>query len=283
MSESIIYNGRLISKEEFGLSYENRALMYGDGFFDTFRSYKGKFLHLEKHFERILETTQYLGINVHFGFEDFKFKILELLEATNLKEVDSLVRVQCWRDGGRGYLPESREAHWITSCEVISDEFKELISLSSVSTRTIPSMALERRFKLSNGLNYILAAREANELGSDDALMFSTKGAISETTIANIFWIKGSQIFTPSVECDLLPGITRSIIIEIIAESEGLECIEGDFVKEDILSSEAVFCTNSLREIRLVHNLDDKSFDTNHTTLRTVKAEFEKYKHQELS
>lgn len=282
MSELIIYNGNLISRDQLQLSHDNRGTMYGDGFFDTIRSYQGRFLHLEEHFKRILKTAEYLGINVHFGFEDFRFKLLELIEASGLKEKNVLIRVQCWRDGRRGYSTESKEAHWVTSCEELQS-FKDSISLSSTNTRAIPSEALERKFKLSNGLNYILAAREARELGSDDALMYTIDDRVSETTMANIFWIKGNQVFTPSTDCDLLPGITRDIIIRIVERKEGLELLEGDFTKGDIINAEAIFCTNSLREIRSVYHLDGKDFDVAHPVLNKIKDEFSIYKHRELS
>ncbi|MEQ9265119.1 MAG: aminotransferase class IV [Balneolaceae bacterium] len=281
MSDLIIYNGTLISRDELPLSHENRGMMYGDGFFDTLRSYSGRFLHLEEHFTRILKTAGYLGINVHFEFEDFKFKLIELLEASNLRETDALVRVQCWRDGSRGYSTGSKEANWVTSSELLSIS-KDSISLSSVNTRAIPSKALERKFKLSNGLNYIVAAREATESGSDDALMYTIDDKVSETTISNIFWVKGNQVYTPSADCDLLPGITRNIIIGIVNESEGLDLLEGNFTKENIMDSEAIFCTNSLREIRAVHLLDGKSFETNHPILTTLKDSFSSYKLREL-
>lgn len=281
MSELIIYNGNLITRDQLQLSHDNRGTMYGDGFFDTIRSYQGRFLHLEQHFERVLKTAEYLGINVHFGFEDFRFKLLELIDASSLREMDVLVRVQCWRDGSRGYLTESEEAHWVTSCEELQN-FKDSISLSSVHTRTIPSEALERKFKLSNGLNYILAAREAKEQGSDDALMYTIDDRVSETTMANIFWIKGKQVFTPSTDCDLFPGITRDIIIRIIKGTEGLELLDSDFTKGDIINAEAIFCTNSLREVCSVYQLDGKSFDAAHPVLEKIKDEFSNFKHQEL-
>ncbi len=281
MKKFIIHNGSLILEKELRISPINRGMMYGDGCFDTFRSYKGKFLKLEEHFSRLIDTANYLGIEANFGFEDYKNKILELLNVSDFLDRDALIRVQCWREGDRGYYSESTQGQWVTSCSEISS-FKNSISLSSVSVRAIPSEALERKYKLSNGLNYIQAAREATRIGSDDALMLTTSNKVSETTKANIFWVKGEKVYTPSVDCDLLAGITRNSIIELISSTNSLEVIEGIFDLDQIKQSEAIFVTNSICELIPVNVLDSIKFDVNHIHIQSIKDSFEEYKLQNL-
>lgn len=281
MNKFIIHNGSLIIEKELRISPLNRGMMYGDGCFDTFRSYKGKFFKLEEHFRRLIDSANYLGIETPFGFEDYKSKILELLDASKLLDKDALIRVQCWREGDRGYYSESTQGQWISSCSEISG-FKNSISLSTVSTRAIPSEALERKYKLSNGLNYIQAAREATKLGSDDALMLTTSNIVSETTKANIFWVKEEKVFTPSIDCDLLAGITRNSIIELISRTKSLEVIEGRFDLDQIKQSESIFVTNSIRELIPVSTLDSTKFDINNVFIQSIKESFEEYKLQNL-
>lgn len=281
MSRYLVFNGTLQTEEEILLSPLNRGMMYGDGFFDTFRSYKGRFLLLEKHFERIFETVQFLGIDIHFGFEDFRFKILELLEANELLSQDALVRVQCWREGKRGYETDSRVANWITTATPIN-AFKDEITLASVNTRVIPNEALDRRFKLSNGLNYILAAKEASKSGADDGLMLTTTKKVSEAASANVFWIKGTDLFTPSENCDLLPGITRNKIIELIEASKGITIEEGEFDLSEAKQAEAFFISNSIKEIIPVSSLDTVFFDIQNPVLTQIKESFDEFKNSNL-
>ncbi|MBO6523960.1 MAG: aminotransferase class IV [Balneolaceae bacterium] len=281
MSNFVVYNGQLVHEEEVLISPINRGMMYGDGCFDTFRSYKAKFLSLEAHFERTKAAAEYLGIDVVFDFEGFKVKILELLEANELLNKDAMVRVQCWRGGSRGYRTNSSQGNWITHCTPYSP-VEAPISLASVNTRAIPSEALDRRFKLSNGINYIIASREAFKKGADDALMLTTNGKVSETTIANLFWIKENTCFTPSLECDLFPGVTRSILIKELTEHNGVNVIEGQFTLEEIKKAEAVFATNSLREVVLVSSIDEVRFDSTHDSIEIVRRVYERFKKRNL-
>lgn len=281
MKNYLIYNESLVSEEEVLISPLNRGMMYGDGCFDTLRTYNGKFFKLEEHFKRFINSANYLGIETHFGFADFKLKILELLEANHLMKKDAIIRVQCWRDGGRGYLSKSTNANWITSSSEI-EPYKESIQLSIVDVRAIPSEALERKFKLSNGLNYIKAASQASISGADDALMLTTNKKVSETTKANIFWVKENTVFTPSINCDLLPGITRNTVINLLTKSSLFSVVEGEFEVKDVKQSEAVFVTNSIREIVSVTSIDGTRFDSSHPVVHSIKDNFEELKRQNL-
>ncbi len=281
MSKVVIYNGQLVPGEKVLISPVNRGMMYGDGCFDTLRSYKGKFLNLEDHFGRTKAAADYLGIEVPFDLEGFKSKILELLYANKLINEDAMVRVQCWREGSRGYATDSVQGNWLTTCAsyLLS---KAPISLATVEISATPFEALDRRFKLSNGLNYIQAAREAQKKGADDALMFTVDRKISETTVANIFWIKGNTFYTPSLRCDLFPGITRGILINAIREIKGMEIIEGEFEVKDIKRADAVFVTNSLKEINAVYSIDGVKYNIAHPLIGIVEQLFELYKKKNL-
>ena len=277
MKRHLVYNGQIIPEEEILVSPLNRGMMYGDGCFDTIRSYAGKFLRLEEHFNRLLKACDYLRIDIRFGFKGFKFKILELLDMDNVLEEQAIVRIQCWRDGGRGYSLDSSEAHWITSHSPLGS-IQEAIRLATVQTRAIPSKALYRAVKLSNGLNYIQAAKAAKNYGADDGLMLNIRDKVSETTTSNIFWVKRDKIFTPSEKCDILPGITRQLAINIISEWKDYSLVEGEFDLSEIKKGEAVFCTNSIREIQAIEYLDDIRFQVSHPVIVQLRVDFQKYK-----
>jgi branched-subunit amino acid aminotransferase/4-amino-4-deoxychorismate lyase len=221
-------------------------------------------------------------MNLDLTKDLLKSEVQKLLKKNELEDEDSVVRIQCYREGSSGYFDISDRSGFIISNRSIplgSDSIK----LKTVSIPAIPSAALERKVKLSNSINYIKAAQEAKKKGGDDALMLTVDSKISETTISNIFWVKGNQVFTPSVNCDLLPGVTRSILIALIDQDSELELIEGLFGLKDIYSAEAVLCTNSVMEIKPVSRIDDFSYKTDHSIVEKLKDDFKVYKEKLLS
>lgn len=281
MRRFININGALIPEEEASLPATSRAVSYGDGCFETLVSYKSKFLHFEDHFARLQSGLKYLEMNLDLTIDQLKSEIRKLLEENELEYEDSVIRIQCYREGSSGYFDISDRSGFIISTRSIPER-SESFKLRTVSVRAIPTTALDRKVKLSNSINYIKAAQEAKKKGGDDALMLTVNSKISETTISNIFWIKGNQVFTPSVNCDLLPGVTRSILIELIDQDSELELIEGAFGLEEIYISEAVFCTNSVMEMKSVSGVDDHLYKTEHSLFEKLKNDFKVYKEKWL-
>ncbi len=268
-------------ENEISISPLNRGMMYGDGCFTTLRSYNAKFLALEAHFDRLRVGVEYLGMKVPFTFQDFKGKILELLEANNETNTDCIIRIQCWREGRRGYTTDSEWGNWLT-ISIPQTKSAESVSLSTVSAKAIPSEALTREFKLSNGIPYILAAKEATDSGADDALLSTIDGLISETTIANIFWVKGFEVYTPSIDCDLYPGITRELCIKLLEKEPEMSVIQGRFRLENMLDADCVFLTNSIKELLPVSRINEHMFPTEHPSFVHIKEAFAKYRDQNL-
>lgn len=277
MSHYLIFDGEFVPVNELSVSPLNRGMMYGDGCFETFRSYQGRFLHVDDHLQRLRAGLEYLGFQPFENPGLFKDELSTLIEKNGLSNVDAMVRIQCWREGSRGYGTVSRTGHWLAEVKNLPNQ-QSGMTLKTVSVHAIPSMSLNRAVKLSNGLNYIKAAQEAQSAGFDDALMLTIHKKISETTVANVFWVKGNRIFTPSLNCDLLPGITRNLITRCIHSAPDLELTEGEFETDELRDAEAMFVTNSLREIQPVNRCDDHHFDPDHDVIVRLRALFQSYK-----
>lgn len=278
-------DGQFVQRETPVVPVRSRGLMYGDGCFDTLRAYEGKFFRLGDHIDRLQSAALFLGIDYPDDLleKSLKNRLLELLEKNGLKNSDAIVRIQLWRKGGRGYKPESARPNG--SYAVLASplpDIPESVHLASVGIRRIPNQALPANYKLSNNLNYIIAAREADQQKADDALMLTLDGHVSETTIANIFWIKGRTVYTPSVECDLLPGITRKILIELMASQTEYDLNEGAYELGHLLEADAAWICNSVRELVPVQRINDTTFGIRHRIIDQLSSLYSGYKEQEM-
>ncbi|MDI6828051.1 MAG: aminotransferase class IV, partial [Armatimonadota bacterium] len=115
------------------------------------------------------------------------------------------------------------------------------------------------RIKHTGILWKVMARAEARRVGMDDALLLNTKGHISEATAANIFWTRDKKLFTPSLDCGILAGITRAIVIEI-ADAVGIETAQGHFTIEELFNADEVFLTSSTRELVPVRLVGEKQY-----------------------
>lgn len=218
-------------------------------------------LALDRHIDRLNAGMNFLGIRPPRESTEARFAhiIGELLERVQLHEDDARVRIQVWRGGALGYqTPDWSDANISVSAFPITT-MTPPDRIGLVQLRRIPNASLPSNLKLSNGLNYILAQREAQALGFQEGVMCTVDGYLSETTMANLFWIKDGVMFTPDTTCDILEGIMRSLVIEALegtVEVETCRAVPG--VLED---AEAVFTTNSLRELHPVSMYNEVSYN----------------------
>ena len=117
-----------------------------------------------------------------------------------------------------------------------------------------------------NYLNSRYAKLDAMEHGFDDALIINQEGSISESTGSCIFFIKGDLVLTPSLDCDILPSITRRRIIAL-CKSNGIEIVEGHFRLEEAMSSDAAFLCGSMIEIMPVTQINGHKFQTGNSSI----------------
>src|SRR5690625_2285113 len=281
----ILYDGQLVPAGEPAAGAVSRGLMYGEGVFETFRVYQVRTLLFDEHISRLKTGLNTLNIDTQAcpTAQELKIQISRLLRKNELRDRDAIVRLQFFREGGRGYRPPSgSKIHYTAAASPCPDYSDRYPSLATVSIRRIPSESLPANSKFTNGINYILAAKEAAERGADDALMKTVEGWIAETTIANIFWINGGHIFTPSDDCDLLPGITRQVIVDMAERKPELQIHRGHYPIEVLREAEAVALCNSVREVLPVQRVDEQVFGTDHPVLNRLRQLYIDFRNQNL-
>lgn len=280
----ITFDGQLQPEDQPVATASSRGLMYGEGVFETLRIYKNHTLLLNKHVERLKEGLNVLGISPSElpSLSELGKQLAKLLQKKSLTNTDGIARIQCWQEGGRGYHTTGEGSlHYMISASACPSEYGNP-DLATVSRCRIPSQSLPSVGKFTNGINYILSAREAGSKGADDALMQTVEGWISETTIANLFWIEGNKLYTPSLECDLLPGITRHLIINIVEDHEKYELKQGKYELSTLGEAEAVIICNSVRELVAVQTVDGKHFEIDHPITKELQKLYSTFRDQNL-
>ena len=106
-------------------------------------------------------------------------------------------------------------------------------------------------------LNNILAKIESDRLGAHDALMLNSLGHLTESTTSNFFFVRNGCIMTPSLDCGILAGITRDVVISLSHEN-GFRLEQGAWPVEILESADEIFLTGSVKNIMPVTRLDRK-------------------------
>ena len=255
----VFINGDFIEEEEATVSVFDRGFLYGDGVFETLRIYNGKPFLFDRHIGRLSHGLGSLFIGDKYSFSEYLEHTRELIERNNVTE--GVLRIQATRGPGkRGYsttgnydptvLISLHEAPNIDPNNVLPVKLATSIQILSDHD---PFSTLKTTNKLAN----IVALREAEKVGMDDALLTNQTGNITEASGSNVFWTKDNTLFTPPVSSGCLSGITRGMILEL-AIALKLPASQQDITPTELGNAESVFLTNSVREIQPVIQIDDK-------------------------
>ncbi|MGC9080673.1 MAG: aminotransferase class IV [Sulfurihydrogenibium sp.] len=246
--EKVFLNGK-----EFKDTNLLRPIMYGEGVFETFRYAQKLPKHIDAHYERLIKGAKFLGIPA-ITKEDYIYYVEEAVKS--FEDKDLYVKTILLSEGNSFYSLLPYKSHLMVVVRPytpISGPVKLTVSPYRVHSKD-PLL----KIKSTNYLRNILVKRYAQEKGYFDAIILNEDDSITETSSANIFWIKGRYLYTPAVECGILEGISRKKIIEE-AKNQGFVVVEGSFNLKDLKDANLVFLSNSLHGIIKVEAIDPEA------------------------
>ena len=258
--EKVFINGDLVPAGEARIPVLDRAVLYGDGLFETVRAYRGHPFRLERHLERLEEGCRLLRFEPPRSGEEIKDAVMSLLEENGLEGPgDAYVRITV--TGGPSAGPKGLLRSGPTGLFIIAqpydgypeDMYREGVSLVISGIRRNSSSPLSS-VKSSNYLDSLIARQEALDQGADDVVMLTTAGNLAEATSSNLFMVRAGNVLTPDIGCGFLPGVTREAIIELCGEL-GITCTPVMAGTDVLLSADEAFTTNSLMEVMPVKRI----------------------------
>jgi branched-chain amino acid aminotransferase len=265
----VYLNNRTIPSGEARVSVFDHGFLYGDGIYETMRVYDGVVFMFDEHIERLHRSASLIHLDLPKDSAAIKMAVYDTLKANYL--TNAYVRVTVSRGHGPIGLDPAlcKEPTFV----VIATDFKDYprsfydegIKLMIVSVRRNIREALNPQIKSLNFLNNILAKIETKQTDSYEALMLNSEGYLAEGAISNIFFVRDKVLCTPSIECGILDGITRGLVLAIAARS-GVTVEEGDFAPEDLYLATEVFVTNTTMEVMPVSRVDAAHFDVGEIT-----------------
>jgi len=245
---SYLLNGTLHPDDAPAVSPRDRGLTLGDGVFETIAVREGAPVRLSRHLDRLDEGLATLGIEGVPDRETLAADIARLLAAEEVRR--GVLRLTVTRGpAGRGLSTEGCGPPSVLVTASAMQPPRAPVSLTVARTVRRNAFSPVSRIKSLSYLDNVLAYREAEQRGHDDALLCNTAGLVAETAIANIFAVVDGELVTPPVAEGALPGIAREAVME------SFPATTAPLSLAELLAAEEAFVTNSLC-VRRVRGID---------------------------
>jgi D-alanine transaminase len=252
----ILYDDRLIKREEANIDIEDRAYQFGDGIYEVIRVYHGIPFYLNEHLERFQKSADAIRLSLPYPVETLAQKLLDLARENQLEEGNLYLQLS------RGTSPRSHAFP--------SDAKPLIIGYTQPGSRPLTALQngvtaitdedirwLRCDIKSLNLLGAVLAKQKAVDHGAKEAILVRN-GTVTEGSSTNIFMVKGQTLWTHPANHFILHGITRKITLQL-AEDLGISVKLEPFSPSHLAEADEVFLTSTTMEVCPIVQIDGKA------------------------
>jgi len=233
------------------LHADDEALLRGRAAFETLRVYAGRPFRFAEHVVRMQASAARLGIAWPGGFEGLAD---EALAAAGKPDAVLRLYLTAGREGSGRPAAMALVSSLPADLEERRARGLELVSLLGV--RAEAPWLLGGVKSTSYAVN-MAAEAEARARGADDAVFVRDDGVVLEGPVTNVWWRRGSTLFTPALELGILAGVTRAVLAEKAPEL-GYEVEEGAYGLDELVTADEAFTSSSVREVLPVAAVDGR-------------------------
>lgn len=269
MAAMVNVNGRVVDPEHAVVSVLDHGFLYGEGVYETLRTYNGQAFLFDRHMRRLRASAAMLELPVPITDQAMDRRFRETMKAAGLgaRDREAYIRVLVTRGVGElSYAPGACAASSVViivkpHVEPPRELFERGVQVSLVPIIRNHPGTVNPLIKSNNLLNNALAMREALRRGGYEGIMRNYRGELAECTQSNFFVVKDGAALTPPLDAGLLAGITREFLFEVGA-GIGIPVKEAVLKDPDLLGADEAFLTGTTREVMPIVRVDDAQIGT---------------------
>lgn len=251
----VFLNGKYFEADEARISLFDGGYLYGDGMFETLRTYAGRPFDLPGHLARLSRNLEALGYAYRPDAGEIMAVLEELAARNGLADADARCRLTVSRGGDpadplplaeHGDLPPTVSIFMTPLPAALAKWQREGIAVLSMGAGFHRGDFPE--LKTLNYLTTVTALRRAHAAGCQEALLVDGESRVLEGATSNVFLAEAGALATPPLELGLLAGRTRDMVMSL-ASADGLVCREAPVALSDLRRADEVFLCGSVKEI----------------------------------
>ncbi len=250
-------NGTYLSLEDCRISPLDRGFLFGDGIYELLPVYQGSPFYLSQHLSRLEHSLQEIRINNPHSRDEWNTIVATLIQQSDSEDLAIYIQVTRGVAPRDHVFPKDASATVFAMANPLTKVPQEQLQ-NGVALITANDIRWQRCDIKVIGLQAnVLAKQDALQASATEAIMIRD-GIALEGAASNLFIVRAGKVFTHPKDNLILPGITRDIILELLADL-GVAYVEQPIPKEWLYSSEEIWVTSSAREILAATKIDGQT------------------------
>ena len=292
MGAFVNVNGQISRGEQATISIFDHGFLYGEGVYETLRTYNGEPFLFDRHMKRLRESAAMIMLDVPFSDAEFLQRSTDTMKAAGLgrrngKVDEAYIRILLTRGIGEltydpAATPEPSLVFIVKPLPVPAEkDFENGVKVCMVDIIRNHPRSVNPIIKSNNLLNNALCMQEAMRKGGVEGVFRNYRGELSECSQSNLFIVKNGVVRTPTLDAGLLSGLTRGFVFEL-GQGLGIKVEEASLKDEDLFSADEAFFTSTTKELMPIVQVDDRTIGSGKPgpITRKLLAEFRRRAHE---
>ncbi|WP_278404674.1 D-amino acid aminotransferase [Pseudoalteromonas ruthenica] len=259
---SLVYlNGDYMPPEQAKISPMDRGFLFGDGIYEVVPAYHGKMLGFDAHIQRMQSGLAAIDIELDYTAQQWR-QICDTLIAKNPGPNQGIyLHVSRGADSKRNHAyPQGITPTVFAFCFELPGE---PVCDPELATNYHVSLEQDKRWQRCNIkstalLGNVMHYQSGAAAGNKETILFNSDEQITEASSSNVFIVKDGVISTPPLDHQILPGITRWLILTILAEYSDFAVQQRVISKAELLNADEVWITSATKEVGPVVKVADQ-------------------------
>ena len=251
--DEIYLNGIFSPRSKAQISIMDRGFLFGDGVYELIPVFNKKVFLLDEHLKRLKNSLNLIQMNEIKGLD----KIINTLIKKNIKNTFFIyLHITRGVQSSRNHIySENIDSTILLMCEDYPAFSENLIKKGFQATIQDDFRWMKSNIKSISLLGNVLLKNHASSNGCYETLLVRNK-RLTEGSTSNVFIVKDEIIYTPKLSNELLPGVTRGLLIKLLNQNN-LKVIESDIYQSDLINADEVWCSSSTNSVVPIVKVDD--------------------------
>ena len=246
--------------EEAKISPLDRGFLFGDGIYEVIPSYFGKMIGFQAHINRMNDGLKAIGIELNWNDNQWLALCENLSDKNGAGPLGLYLHVSRGTDTKRFHaFPKNiTPTVFAMAFEIPIPKAPNMATIGKGYSLTSTEDLRWKRCHIKSTalLGNVLHFQDSFDVGSQETLLFNKDKELTEASASNIFIVKNGVISTPIQDNQILPGVTRRLVIDILAKEGSLIVEERTITLEEVREADEIWITSSSKGIAPVTLLD---------------------------
>ena len=259
--ETVYLNGDYLPLDEASISPLDRGFLFGDGIYEVIPSYAGRLVGFIPHLQRMQNGLDAIEIDLRLEPEAWRAIAARLITLNGGGNLALYLHVSRGADSSRhhAYPDNIKPTIFAFASPIAPQTPADKDKVAPYSVITAEDLRWQRcNIKSTSLLGNVLHYQSGHAAGYNETILYNPRGELTEAAACNVYVIKNGVVATPELDEQKLPGVTRQILLAILARDGGIPVEERVITMDELRTADEVWLSSSSKDIVPVTRIDDR-------------------------